>query len=223
MMPLTLAAVGHVASLDIYSGHLVMIDSINHVSSRTIPNNLPFYEDHWTDTWNRTYLINYSCSEDVVYGYGGYIQPARGTTHTFRVKNVTSLPSIACYSSNLREFSIINNTGSISTFDPTMYVDGNPPNAFGLVDLDISLNFIRTLVVRNAPCLRTLNSIGNQLTTFQVNTILSNLVADGGRAGGSVNLDGQTPAAPPTTGPPDGVAAKAALLVETPPWTVTTD
>ena len=288
MMPLTLAAVGHVASLDIYSGHLVMIDSVNHAS---MIDNLPLTNngDYYSTTWTRTYATKLYFPDSE---YDDYIQPSRGPTHMFRVKNITGLSQINCFSSGLREFSIINDTGSIVTYDQGLIIDWYIPNAFGLVDLDISQNSIRTLIIRNTPCLKTLNvsnnklteidlstinsnwrvigvpgnfltilnvtssqgaesnrenatldCSGNQLTflklkddnwsniinlncrsnsltTLQVNTILSHLSTNG-LNGGIVDLSNQTPAAPPTTGPPDGIGAVTTLTGNG--WSVTTD
>jgi hypothetical protein len=280
MMPLTLAAVGHIASLDIYSGHLVMIDSINHVSAI---DNLPLWNngDHWFETWTRTYATKLYFPDG---DSQGYIQPARGFSHTFRVKNVTGLPTIACFSSNLREFSIINDTGSIAIWDSTP----GPPNSFGLVQLEIAGNSIRNFVITNAPCFKILNVSNNQLTkidlstinknwrsltlsnnflttlrvtssqgsesgredatldcsynqltsltfdgypkflvcnnnslpTSQVNTILSDLAASG-VTGGTVDLSNQTPPAPPSSGPPDGIGVVATLTGNG--WSVVTD
>ena len=56
MMPLTLANVGHVASLDVYSSSLLMVDSINHTSSKII--NPSGYQDHFPEQWTRVYLHN---------------------------------------------------------------------------------------------------------------------------------------------------------------------
>lgn len=57
------------------------------------------------------------------------------------------------------------------------------------------------------------------LSSSQVNAIL-HVLALGAVNGGTCNLSGQTPAAPPTG---QGIVDKATLLARTPPWTVTTD
>ena len=163
MMPLTLASVGHVASLDIYSGNLVLIDSINHTSSY---DNIPLWNggDRWSQTWTRTYAVKLHFPDDE---FGAYIQPSRGPSHIFYMKDVTGLPIIACFSSNLREFNIIGDTGSITTWDSTL----GPPNAFGLVQLEVGSNSIRKLIIQNAPCLHTMVAYYNQLTELDLSNI----------------------------------------------------
>jgi hypothetical protein len=70
--------------------------------------------------------------------------------------------------------------------------------------------------------LTTFYVFSNVLTVLAVNTILTNLVS-AGLTGGTVHTGIQTPAAPPSVGPPNGIVAKAALLAEVPAWSVTTD
>ena len=74
----------------------------------------------------------------------------------------------------------------------------------------------------NFPMLNTVTLNLNALPSYVINQILVDLVTLG-NTGGSVDVSGQTPAAPPTVGPPNGITAKAALLAEAPPWMVTTD
>ena len=78
-----------------------------------------------------------------------------------------------------------------------------------LASLDISGTHLKNLLLD-----------GNQLGVDDVNQILSDLVA-GGVANGVVTLDNQTPPAPPSVGPPDGIAAMATLVADG--WSVTVD
>jgi len=100
----------------------------------------------------------------------------------------------------------------------TLDISGNPlltevhANGTSLTALDISAN----------PLLTTVDLQACNLTTAAVNTILAQLVTFG-RTGGTVYLQAQTSFAPPSAGPPDGIAAAAALLAESPPWMVNTD
>jgi len=86
-----------------------------------------------------------------------------------------------------------------------------------------SLNYaLTTVTVAGLVTLNLLNLNNCSLTVQSVNTILSQLVALG-NTGGQLLLQAQTPAAPPSVGPPNGIVAKAALLAETPAWAVVTD
>jgi hypothetical protein len=100
----------------------------------------------------------------------------------------------------------------------TLDISGNPlltevhANATSLTTLDISSN----------PLLTTVDLQSCNLTTAEVNAILAQLVASG-QTGGTVYLQAQASLAPPSAGPPNGIAAAAALLAESPPWMVNTD
>lgn len=95
-------------------------------------------------------------------------------------------------------------------------------NCPGLISIQASSNLFTTMSVGSLTALNFANFSSGLLTIQAVNTILTQLVALG-NTGGLVNLSLQTPAAPPSVGPPDGIAAKAALLAEVPPWAVATD
>ena len=103
-----------------------------------------------------------------------------------------------------------------------------------LTALDTSLNpALAVLYAPNCAALATLDISNNPLMSYfrvhacklpvlVVNTSLNNL-ASFGLTGGTCQINGQTPAAPPSVGPPNGIVAKAALLAKVPPWSVTTD
>jgi hypothetical protein len=91
-----------------------------------------------------------------------------------------------------------------------------------LTSLTVKFNPLTILDISQNPLLVTIQASSMNLMSSSVNTILSLLVSFG-HTGGTVNLVSQTPAAPPTVGPPNGIVAKAALLAEAPPWTVSTD
>lgn len=86
--------------------------------------------------------------------------------------------------------------------------------------IDVSDCALTSVSISNCVALVELYFNFNQLSSAQVNQILyqlsTNAIDDG-----VVVLNNQTPAAPPTTGPPDGVAAKATL--EGRGWTVSVD
>ena len=91
-----------------------------------------------------------------------------------------------------------------------------------LQTLYCSTNTLTSLDVHLNTALQTLYCYSNTLTVLAINTVLSDLVMNA-VTGGTVNCSNQTPAAPPSTGPPDGIAAVVALVAEVPPWSVTTD
>lgn len=99
---------------------------------------------------------------------------------------------------------------------------------------------LAVLDVANNPSLNTLNLSGCELlervlasncslNVKQVNTVLHDLAAltwqprPNGISHGWLYIDGQTPPAPPSHGPPNGIAAEHKLVNEDPPWTVVTD
>ena len=88
--------------------------------------------------------------------------------------------------------------------------------------LHVAINQLTTVDISTNPLLTTFYVFSNVLTVLAVNTILTNLVS-AGLTGGTVHTGIQTPAAPPSVGPPNGIVAKAALLAEVPAWSVTTD
>jgi hypothetical protein len=90
-----------------------------------------------------------------------------------------------------------------------------------LENLDVSLNALTVLDIAGT-ALNALNCSGNNLPTAQINQILSVLSVNG-ITGGVADTSNQTPAAPPSAGPPSGILAKISLQAEVAPWTVTTD
>jgi len=53
MMPLSIANVAHIGSLDVYSGSLLMVNAIDHTTLKIYPVG---YEDHGGDPWTRMYM-----------------------------------------------------------------------------------------------------------------------------------------------------------------------
>jgi hypothetical protein len=98
----------------------------------------------------------------------------------------------------------------------------NVTGCTGLTTLASTFCALITVDISTCPLLIYVALQNNSLPVLVVNTVLTQLVAFG-HTGGTVTLIGQTPAAPPSVGPPNGIAAKAALLAEVPAWTVTTD
>ena len=105
-------------------------------------------------------------------------------------------------------------TNSLTTLD----ISGCP----NLAAVYCDTNSITTLDISHNPLLTVVSCQVNTLSVAAVNTILAQLVTFG-LTGGTVYLNAQTPAAPPSAGPPNGIVAKAALLAETPAWAVLTD
>ncbi len=89
-----------------------------------------------------------------------------------------------------------------------------------LNSLVCSTNALTTIDVSACLALNHLDCSTNDLTVLAVNTLLNSLVTNG-QIGGSCNCASQAPAASPSVGPPNGIVAKAALLLAG--WTVTTD
>lgn len=146
MMPLTIATVGHAASLDVYSGSLIMIDSDNHATLR-IPSPDQF-QDHSGDTsYGRSYFK----------GWAGYIdtwQVPSGNvtnTHLMYMKDVTDAYYIECWDSGIKEFSCIDDVG--------------------LRSFDVRNNQIRKLILKNAPNLLRFAANSNLITEMDLSTI----------------------------------------------------
>lgn len=118
------------------------------------------------------------------------------------VSGLVSLNDLECYQSLLTS---LNLTGCAALTIITAYS-----------------NALTTCNISASPLLSQVDFTSNQLTVLAVNTILDTL-ANNGVTGGTVSLSGQTPAAPPSVGPPDGIAAKATLQAEVPSWNVFTD
>lgn len=95
-------------------------------------------------------------------------------------------------------------------------VSGNPFLRLLICDT----NSLTTLDLSGNPKLTGVYTSSNALTVLAVNTILAQLVAFG-LPDGQVVTAGQTPAAPPSAGPPDGIAAAASLVSSG--WIITTD
>lgn len=123
--------------------------------------------------------------------------------------------------------SILNNASGVLTVSPFTSLDVNNS---GLTALDISgatalttlvcsANSLTALDVSTNTALTALVCSTNSLTALAVNTILSDLDT-AGLSGGTVDLSGGSNAAP-TSGPPDGLTAKANLIGKG--WTITTN
>ena len=83
-------------------------------------------------------------------------------------------------------------------------------------------NGFTSLNVSSCPLMTALYCNGAKIPSADINTMLAFLVSSG-LTGGTAIMSSQTPAAPPTVGPPNGIVAKAALLAMVPPWNVGTD
>lgn len=110
----------------------------------------------------------------------------------------------------------------------TLYLNSNPLTSLDLQGCDVlatlQLNScqLTSIDLLTAPDVTSLSIMNGVLTVDAVNHILAALVTSG-KYGGSCDISNNTPNAPPSTGPPNGIAAKANLNNETPPWTVNTD
>ena len=91
-----------------------------------------------------------------------------------------------------------------------------------LVGLDFSNNPLTTVDLSQTPLLASLIGTNCNLTVLSVNTMLTDL-AGFSVYGGDLDLSGQTPPAPPSTGPPNGIAAIAILQAPALGWGVVTD
>lgn len=121
------------------------------------------------------------------------------------ISNLKALPALAYLSCSTNSLTVLNLSGCSN-----------------LASLYCHQNSLTTVDINPCPLLTVLDFQVNELTVLAVNTILSQLVTFG-LTGGQLELSPQTPAAPPSVGPPNGIAAKAALLAEIPAWAVTTD
>ena len=140
------------------------------------------------------------------------------------ISNLSSMPGLSQLDVSGNSLTSLDVTGCLHL--TSLNCDSN-----ALTSLDVTHNPLTFLICSNNP-IASLDVSHNPLLSYldcsytgrsvlDVNTILAQLVSNG-VTGGTVNTI-QTPAAPPSTGPPDGVAAKAALLAETPVWQVFTD
>ena len=140
--------------------------------------------------------------------------------------DLSSVPNLVLLGLSATKISTLDlsaNTSLTTIIGNNTYLTGlDLTGLVALANLELSSNEITTVDVSPAVGLTTLHLTACLLTSDAVNHILAALVANA-QLGGICALTGQTPAAPPTTGPPDGIAAKAALKAEDPAWTVTTD
>lgn len=125
---------------------------------------------------------------------------------------------------------LVTNISNISTLPAlvnftTLYNSGLTSLSFVgcslLTVLETSFNALTSCDIAGCANLNFFDCGSNPLTVQSVNSLLSALAATG-TAGGFLRCE-SIPPAPPSTGPPDGIAAKATLLAELPAWTVITD
>lgn len=115
---------------------------------------------------------------------------------------------------------------SANTLLQNLSSGGNAITTFslaGLVNLtgvDFNTCYLTTLDISTNTALVGLDVSANNLTVLAVNTILVNL-DNAGLPNGSVDVSGQTPSAPPDSGPPDGATAASDLNGNG--WSVSTD
>ena len=218
-----------VTKVELYSQHLTAISNLVALPALT-------YLDLWTnslttlDVTQNSALTFLDCSYNSLTALDVHLNTALtglgcgGNALTVvDVTQNTALINFGCSINSLTALDVTQNTAltglgcsnnSLTTLDLTH----NP----ALVNLYCYSNALTALDISYNTLLTHLYCYSNQLTVLAVNTILANLVTFG-HTGGTVNTSSQTPAAPPSAGPPDGLLAKAALLAETPAWTVTTD
>lgn len=107
------------------------------------------------------------------------------------------------------------NGGDLASFK----ANADLPTVVVLVAGGLSLTSLSGIIT--LPALTGIDCTNNKLTAAgSINQILTDLVTNG-KLGGTCDVNLQTPAAPPTVGPPSGIAAKATLLTRG--WTVNTD
>ena len=142
------------------------------------------------------------------------------------ISNLSQLPALTLLYCNDNALTTLDVTGCTALTTLICYYNAlttlDVTSLTALTALYCSFNSLTTLDVSNNTALTTLYCDNNALTILAVNTILSDLVTNG-QVGGTVDCSLQTPAAPPSAGPPNGIVANATLLAEVPAWTVTTD
>lgn len=107
-------------------------------------------------------------------------------------------------------------TGNLATFNSTADY-----STVASIQLSIGPNITSFSGILYLPLLNYVDFSGNNISVDVVNDILVGLAING-LLNGYVDLSGQTPAAPPSVGPPDGIAAKA-YLSSLLGWTISTD
>jgi hypothetical protein len=189
---------------------------------------MPGYADHTAVNGTEYFYVVSStnaCGESAGNSIESHGTPAPGFSFAPGTSTIEWVDVNGIQSGNLVYFDL---HADIATLSGIVFISGditlisNLARLPGLVTLNCSGEALATLDVSACPALTGLNCSGNALTVLAVNTILSNLVTNG-QTGGNVDCSAQTPAAPPSVGPPNGIVAKAALLAKVPPWTVTTD
>lgn len=143
---------------------------------------------------------------------------------SFDALSSTSLVNLWCNGANLTS---INVTGcqNLQNLDvgncnlTTLNISGCP----SITGLDCYSNpSLVSVYISSSTALAAMNAQNCKLSVNAVNDILDS-IAQNSVTGGALTLNGQTPAAPPSVGPPDGIAAKANLMARVPPWTIFTD
>jgi hypothetical protein len=143
----------------------------------------------------------------------GYYPPLAHTYANPGIYNITmSIPEDA-------QLLSINVNGGSTTNQITGLVI-SPVAKKTISEIDITNNSLSSIDLSNCEILGAITLTNNNLNSNSINTILNDIL-NTGPVSGVAQLDGQSPSAPPTTGPPDGIAAKAALISNG--WTVVTD
>jgi hypothetical protein len=140
--------------------------------------------------------------------------PIATATHTYAVPGTYTISGLSPIESGL--FLLL-----ASGIDVTSIIF-TPVAKLTLSELDLSNNQLTTIDISNCPVLQVVDLRNNLLTVNAVNTILVDLVNNGFNTG-TVNLENQTPAAAPSAGPPDGLAAITTLQTLPFNWTITVD
>ena len=142
------------------------------------------------------------------------------------ISGLSLLPLLANLNANSNTISTVDLSGCAALVNVDLGSDSmttlNLSGCTSLVNLYMGVNLVTTLDISSCLALLGLYANNNLLTVLAVNTILSKFVTIGNTGGTSItNL--QTPIAPPSVGPPNGIVAKVVLQAEVPPWNVTTD
>jgi len=139
------------------------------------------------------------------------------------ISNLSALQALIQLDASLNSLTSLDVSGNPALKELNCYANSitslNLAANTSLVLLECGMNGMTSLLLPSSQ-INSIDCSQNALSVSMVNTILASL-NNSGVLNGSATLNDQTPAAPPSHGPPDGIAAKAALGGKG--WTVLTD
>ena len=139
---------------------------------------------------------------------------------TIDTSNLNGLWFLRCHNNPITSLDFTNNPNLTTlactyTKIPTLDFTHNPLIAsVEYIGGGTTGRYLSTIIFGSTNNISQIRVDGNLLSTNQINYILTEVDANGITNGTECRLDAQSPAAPPSSGPPDGITAKANLIAK---------